>query len=332
MNKNAWMVRAGEGGYLIDEFQKGSVSVGWHEAGEILDKSQRDLRLRLASVYPQVKPGANQNTASVLWRFSKVMKPGDVVVTYDPTKRVYLLGEITDDYRFASKESKDHPHRRTVKWSTRVSRDELDVPTRNSLGSTLTLFLIPDEAIADLSAAAKGGKSSENPGGLEGRKEELIQSNRDAEETARELIEDKILALDAYDMQELIAAVLRAMGYRTRVSPPGADRGVDVLASPDGLGLQEPRIKVEVKHRPNTAMGSNEVRSFLGSLRSGDRGLYVSTGSFSKEAKYEAERANIPVTLIDLRELAQLVTDNYEAFDPKGRALLPLVRIYRPAE
>lgn len=146
------------------------------------------------------------------------------------------------------------------------------------------------------------------------------------------MIEDRIVRLGAYDMQELVAAILRAMGYRTRVSPPGPDRGVDVTASPDGLGLQEPRIKVEVKHRPGSAMGSVEIRSFLGSLRSGDRALYVSTGGFTKEARYEAERANHPITLIDLAELARLVTDNYEAFDTTGRALLPLRKIYRPAD
>lgn len=69
------------------------------------------------------------------------------------------------------------------------------------------------------------------------------------------------------------------------VSPQGTDRGVDVLASPDGFGLQEPHIKVEVKYRPNSCMGSPEVSSFLGSLRAGDKGLYLSTGGFTKEAK-----------------------------------------------
>lgn len=331
MSKNAWMIRAGEGGYLIEEFAKGVVTVGWHEVGEIKDASQRDLWLRLATVYPGSKPATNQNAASVLWRFSRVLKVGDAVVTYDPTKREYLLGEVTSDYRYEPKRSKEHPHTREVTWEARVSRDALSVATRNSLGSTLTLFAVPEAAFAELQAASKSKKTVEPASGIEDRKEQLVQSNRDAEEQSRELIEDRILSLDPYEMQELIAAVLRAMGYRTRVSPPGSDRGVDVLASPDGLGLQEPRIKVEVKHRPGTAMGSQEVRSFIGSLRSGDRGLYVSTGAFSKEAKYEAERATIPVTLIDLRDFAQLVTDNYDSFDTKGRALLPLVRIYRPA-
>lgn len=332
MPNNAWMVRAGEGGYLIDEFAKGIVTVGWKEAGELHDKSQRDLRLRLAEIYPGAKAATIQNVASVLWRFAQAVKVGDTVVTYDPTRREYLIGEIASDYRYEPKKSEDHPHVREVKWQNRVLRDVLSVSTRNSLGSTLALFAIPDEAIANLRAADKGPKPAESTGGLADKREELEQANKDATEEARQLVEDRILGLDAYDMQELVASVLRAMGYRTRVSPPGSDRGVDVQASPDGLGLQEPRIKVEVKHRPGTAMGSPEVRSFVASLRPGDKGLYVSTGGFSKEAKYEAERANHPMTLIDLSELAALVTEHYEEFDNRGRALIPLVRIYRPAE
>lgn len=37
----------------------------------------------------------------------------------------------------------------------------------------------------------------------------------------------------------MVAGILRAMGYKTRISPPGSDRGKDVEASPDGLGLTD---------------------------------------------------------------------------------------------
>ena len=132
-------------------------------------------------------------------------------------------------------------------------------------------------------------------------------------------------------MEHLAAALLRGMGYRTKVSPKGPDRGVDVFASPDGLGLTQPRIKVEVKHRSGS-MGSQAIRSFLGALRDGDSGLFVSTGGFSREARYEAERATVPVTLIDIDDLANLIVTHYEQFDIEGRTLLPLVKIYWPAE
>jgi restriction system protein len=79
-------------------------------------------------------------------------------------------------------------------------------------------------------------------------------------------------------------------------------------------------------------MGSQELRSFLGGLRPGDRALYISTGGFSKDAKYEAERSNIPLTLIDLDDLTDLIALHYENFDSVGRGLLPLTKIYWPSE
>src|SRR6187549_2245303 len=121
-------------------------------------------------------------------------------------------------------------------------------------------------------------------------------------------------------MQELVAGILRAMGYHTHVSPEGADRGVDIFASPDGLGLQEPRIFVEVKHRTQV-IGSKEIRAFLGGRKKGDKCLYVSTGGFTKDAHYEAERAEIATTLISLRVLRKLVVEHYEHLDAETRAL-----------
>jgi restriction system protein len=132
-------------------------------------------------------------------------------------------------------------------------------------------------------------------------------------------------------MEQLVAALLRAMGMKATVTPKGADRGVDVRASPDGLGFQQPRIMAEVKHRPREAMSSERIRSFAAILRGDDRGLYVSTGGFTQDAKYEAERSTVRITLVDLDELATLIVDNYERFNLEGRALLPLIKVYWPS-
>lgn len=79
-------------------------------------------------------------------------------------------------------------------------------------------------------------------------------------------------------------------------------------------------------------MGAHEVRSFIGALRSGDRGIFLSTGGFTKEARYESERATLPVNLMDLDDLARLIEAHYDRFDSEGKALLPLTRIYWPAD
>ena len=35
MAESMWMVRAGRDGYLIDEFARGFIAIGWHELGDL---------------------------------------------------------------------------------------------------------------------------------------------------------------------------------------------------------------------------------------------------------------------------------------------------------
>jgi len=160
---------------------------------------------------------------------------------------------------------------------------------------------------------------------------EFEVARQDAAGRAHEFLKDRLLRLSPDEMEELVAALLRAMGYKARVTPKGPDRGRDVEASPDGLGFQQPRIFAEVKHRPKESMGSERIRSFLGGLREGDCGLYVSTGGYTKDARYEADRAKVAIYLVDLDRLAELIVEHYDRLDEEGRALVPLVRVYWPA-
>ena len=62
-----------------------------------------------------------------------------------------------------------------------------------------------------------------------------------------------------------------------------------------------------------------------------DRGLYVSTGGFTREARYEADRSNVPVKLLDLDEFVRQYVDCCDKADEDTRAILSLVRIWWPA-
>jgi restriction system protein len=327
---NAWMVRA-EGGELIEQFEKGVVALGWGKVGDLTSiKSKEELRGLYAKAYPDLKPGRAANDIGMLYKFRMVLSTSDRVVSYDPSKREYLVGTVLGDYRFDPATIQGYPHIRSVRWDGKVSRDLLPVVARNSLGSTLTLFAIDADVWASIQERLSGDGRAGVPEALLERAE-LEETREDAVAKAHELIKDQLLRLDDAELEFLAAAMLRAMGYKTRVTPRGPDRGVDVFASPDWLGFQEPRIKAEVKHRPRSSMGSQDLRSFIGGLRDGERGLYVSTGGFTKEARYEAERSKVPVTLLDLDQLVSTIVAHYESFDSDGRALLPLVRVYWPA-
>ncbi|MBU1044937.1 MAG: restriction endonuclease [Candidatus Omnitrophica bacterium] len=322
-----WMVRAGRDARFIEGFlKKNIIAIGWETKDLSVLNSQEEVKEAIIEAYPNDKKGKIAISVGQVSRFRFDFARGDKVITSDPNIRSYHVGEIIGDYEFNEKLTQKHF--RKVKWIGTVSRDDLSTSTKNTLGAISTIFNVGEYAADEIIKVLKGEKKKVED--AKDQEEELDSIKDDMIAKAQEFIKDKILSLDWDEMQELVAGVLRAMGYKTRVSPPGADRGRDIQASPDGLGLEEPRIFVEVKHRLGQ-IGAPAIRSFTGGLRQGNKGLYVSTGGFSKDAKYEAERSTIPVTLIDADELGMLIVQYYDSFDSDTRTLIPLVKIYWPA-
>ena len=285
-----WMVRAERGGVLFDQFESESiVAIGWAEMGNMGHlKSRDDFVTAIAGAFPNNTRAQTATSAGQAYRFVREIRVGDAVVTYSPEQRVYLVGEIRSEYKYEPHRIENDPNVRDVIWTGRVSRDLLSLSAKNSLGAISTLFLVPsdvaDEIKQRLKESTTGVQTQAAPPEEDAvALDELYKENQN---TAFELTKDRITKLGWDDMQQLVAGLLRAMGYKTRVSPLGADRGKDIVASPDGLGLSNPRIVVEVKHRPGSQMGSAEVRSFLGGMHKDDKGLYVSKGGFSKDARY----------------------------------------------
>lgn len=149
-----------------------------------------------------------------------------------------------------------------------------------------------------------------------------------ASEQARSEIEDHINEILPYDFQKLVAALLVGMGYHVpRVSPPGPDGGVDVVAYRDPLGVSSPRLKVQVKHR-DQKITVKEVRELEGLLRKeGDIGLIVSSGGFTAEAEREIRSSTKHIETMDLDRLITLWEKHYDSIPEAGRTLLPLVKL-----
>lgn len=120
-------------------------------------------------------------------------------------------------------------------------------------------------------------------------------------------------------------------GYYTRIAPNGPGGGRDVIASPDILGFESPRIITEAKHRKGAMVSAFAIRSFIARLCPGDSGLYVCTGGFTKEARYEADRAYVPIRLLDLDSFVRNYVEIYDKVSDNDRAILPLTRVWLSA-
>lgn len=331
MSKPMWMVRSASGGRLADEFvEQKVVAIGWEDIGDLAQyQTKAEILLAIRQNWPDWSQGRCMSSASQLERFRTQLQKDDRVLTYDSSRRIYHVGTLVGDYAYQPDVVPPFENIRRVEWQGEVDRDVLSVTARNSLGSTLTLFRVPEHTVKEIERALQG-KSSEGTSASDDDVEEDEESLLDRYKSeAFEIIKDRITRLAWDQMQELVAALLRAMGYKTRVSKPGPDRGVDIMASPDGFGFESPRIIVEVKHRSQQT-GSEQLRSFLGGRHKDDKGLYVSTSGFTKDARYEADRANIPVMLMDIDDFVRALMRHYDDLDMDGRSILPLKKIYWP--
>jgi restriction system protein len=133
-----------------------------------------------------------------------------------------------------------------------------------------------------------------------------------------------------YEFQDLVAALLAAMGYFiSLVAPKGRDGGIDIIAYNDPLGTKTPRIIVQVKHRPDSSIPSDDIQRLIGTMkRESDVGIFVTSGDFSQPAKLEARLSGKHVELIDFDRFIDLWAKYFDKMTDEQKYMLPLRPIY----
>lgn len=128
----------------------------------------------------------------------------------------------------------------------------------------------------------------------------------------KQQILDRVLKAKPEFFERMIARLALALGYggrrieAVRVVGRGGDGGIDVEIDEDALGLD--RLFLQAKrYKPGNTVGDGTIRDFAGALRlrNGNKGVIVTTSSFSSSAKVSAERLGI--VLIDGDQLAALM-------------------------
>lgn len=152
----------------------------------------------------------------------------------------------------------------------------------------------------------------------------------EAERNSYQSISDAVLKMDAYEFQDLCAALIRSMGYYIPfVASKGKDGGIDIIAQKDPLGVTKPIVKIQIKHRANTNVSVQEIRELKGLLeKEEDIGVFISVAGFSSEAKKSARTFNPHIELIDLDRFIELWKEFYQKMQEEDKNLLPLVPVY----
>jgi restriction system protein len=127
----------------------------------------------------------------------------------------------------------------------------------------------------------------------------------------RQEMHARIRALSASEFEQLARTLLISMGLETvEVSGGSGDGGIDVRGVMVTGDVIRTRMAVQVKHWKKTVEPA-VVREVRGSLGTHEQGLIITSSTFSKSARQEAERGNAtPVGLMDGEQLVTLLIEH----------------------
>ncbi len=153
------------------------------------------------------------------------------------------------------------------------------------------------------------------PGGEPRSPEEAMRAaHRQINAALGEELLDRILRSPPDFFERVIVSLLLAMNYGAAALGAGraigraGDDGVDGVIDQDPLGLD--RVYIQAKrYRPEVRIGPSAIRDFFGSLDmfKANKGIFVSTSSFSQAAVETACKLGKRIVLIDGEQLTQLM-------------------------
>jgi restriction system protein len=326
-----WVVRAGRRGEREGTALRESCAlIGFHELGDLSDITEREqLRPILESALPDRSAGAIANYVGQLWAFKERIQIGDLVALPLHSTASIAFGRITGPYQYEETAPTDARHRRPVEWiRDDVPRTAFDRDLLFSLGGASTVFQVRrNDAESRITAVVSGGSSVEVPV-PEADTAETPEPTVDVEEYGRDQIRTLIdRRFAGHALARLVDAVLRAKGYTTHLSPEGPDQGVDVLAGGGPMGLDQPRIAVQVK---TGTVDSPTVSQLQGAMDNfgAEQGLMVAWGGFRRGVEAEARRRFFRLRLWDSDKLIDELTSVYERLPADLRDELPLTQVW----
>ncbi len=336
-----WCVKGGRHGeYEQLMLDKGVVVIGWKDLGDLRQfKSKADLQAEYARLFPNASAARRGNHVGQLWAYVYEMKSEDLVVVRLKTTAAVAVGQVAGTYEYRAELASPHAH--TTKWlQTDVPPDRFGQDLLFSFGAQKTIARVrrndaetrvkaiasgkPDPGIA---VAAKGPAPQQQAPSEE---DEADLEERDLAELARDNIRTYLSRrFTGHELARLVEAILKAQGYVTYKSPPGADGGVDILAGAGPMGFGSPRMVVQVKSG-DSPVGSGVLRELRGTMqtRNADQGLLVSWAGFKTATEQEARQSFFNVRLWDQDELITALLEHYERLDETVRVDLPLKQVW----
>ena len=334
-----YLARAGRSGEDEDlALEHNLAIINFREIPSLEGTGDYDAVAKLVSgAIPDEKPRRRGNFAGQLWAFAVAMQQGDLVVLPRKLTSQIAIGRVTGPYRFSELNSEPR-HNRPVQWlATDLPRTAFEQDLLYSFGAFMTVCNISRNDAARRVATVLEGKSDPGPSVPTGKKSKEAPSTEHQAEAMPDLVQmahDQIVAriqsrFTGHTLARLVDAVLVVEGWVSKLSPPGPDGGVDILAGRGSLGLDGPRLCVQVKSQQGPA-DVTVYRTLQGTMQTfnAEQGLLVCWGGFNRAVLQESKQGHFTVRLWDSSNLVGAIYRNYDQLPAEIQAELPLKRVW----
>lgn len=302
------------------------IAIGWRAFGDLkaIEPTREAFKKHYEKTYPEVKRGSIATCAGMLYRFLYEVEVGDYVVFPSKSDRKINIGLIEGEYEYVP-DATEYVQQRRVKWLKHLPRTFFSQGALYEVGSALSFFVVKSYADEYLAALDKNIKKN-SVISSDDEDETVAATEEDIIETTKDFILKELSKnLKGYDLEEFVADLLNAMGYRTTVSKHGGDSGIDITAYKDEL---PPRILVQVKSQDGD-IKETTIQSLKGAMREGDYGLFVTLSNYTKNAQKYLDSTPI-IRGINGKELVDLILKYYHDLSDKYKKMIPLKMVYIP--
>jgi len=135
--------------------------------------------------------------------------------------------------------------------------------------------------------------------------DELSEEDEDVEPWRAELSQvlTETLSFDAFE--RLAQRMLRESGFtKVEVTGKSGDGGIDGKGIATVNGIISFPVIFQCKHYKKTSVPAGDIRNFRGAMTATDKGLFITTSTFTRGAQKEAIRPGVtPIDLIDGEQL-----------------------------
>lgn len=176
----------------------------------------------------------------------------------------------------------------------------------------------------EFASYAMGTVSSETPSLTESKNDtEDLTPTEQLEQAYHSIVDDlaadllqKTLEQSPSFFEHLVVDLLVKMGYggsfanSAHVTQYVHDDGIDGIIYEDKLGLDKIYIQAK-RYKLENTVGKPQIQQFSGALdeQKATKGVFITTSSYSKEAKQYVEKLNKKIVLIDGQELARYMIE-----------------------